>query len=118
MPRARNVAVLSEHDALTSAIHDITNGDYRDAIETLKALREQAQRGYHANPSTSRTFTPFRIVGVIGTDVHFIAYTHKDGKAYRHDFKGGNAEVLAVERHGKRELLITSPSGADLWDEF
>ena len=83
-------------------------------MDDLSALEEQVREGYHRNP-----YTPFRIVGVIGRNVHFIAYEHdKDGKMYKHEFKGGNAEVLAVERHGKRELLITSPNGSPLWDEF
>jgi hypothetical protein len=82
----------------------------------LQRLHSQSSEGYHRNPGV---YTPFRVVGVIGRDVHFIAYQHdKDKKNYKHDFKGGNAEVLAVERHGKRELLITSPTGANLWDEF
>lgn len=85
-----------------------------EAMAILKSLRIQVSEGYHRNP-----YTPFRIVGVIGRNVHFIAYEHdKDGKMYKHEFKGGNAEVLAVERHGKRELLITSPNGSPLWDEF
>lgn len=85
-----------------------------EAMEILKSLRNQVSRGYHANP-----YTPFKIVGVLGTDVHSIAYKHaEDGKLYQHDFQRRSAEVLAVERHGKRDLLITSPEGIPLWDEF
>lgn len=79
---------------------------------TLERLHGQVSKGYHRNP-----YTPFRVVGVMGKDVHSVAYRHaKDGKLYKHDFKGGNARVLAVERHGKKELLITGD--VPLWDEF
>ena len=85
----------------------------------LSRLRVNARGGYHANPSSSRMYEPFKIIGVIGTDVHHIAYKHvNDGKLYKHDFKRGSAEVIAVERHGKRELLVTSPDGVPLWEEF
>lgn len=111
--------VVSESRALSAAIQHITNGEPGEAIALLRMLREQASRGLHKNPSESRMYTPFKIVGVIGTDVHFVAYQHADdGENYKHDFKGGNAEVLAVIRHGKKELLITSPTGKPLWEEF
>jgi hypothetical protein len=104
---------VSEGDALTAAIAHVTHGDYRAAVDVMKALRAQVRGGYHHNP-----YKPFKIVNVLGRSVHSIAYEHaKDGKLYKHDF-GNNAEVLAIERHGKRELLITSPDGLPLWDEF
>jgi hypothetical protein len=85
----------------------------------LSRLRSQVAGGYHENPSSSRMYEPFKIIGPLGRDVHVIAYKHaKDGKNYKHDFQRGSAEILAVERHGKKELLITSPDGVPLWDEF
>ena len=78
----------------------------------LHRLRGQVGEGYHVNP-----YTPFRVVGVIGKDVHTVSYQHaKDGKNYRHDFKRGSAQAIAVERHGKREILITGD--VPLWEEF
>lgn len=106
---------VSESDALTAAIQHITHGDYRDALNVLKALRSQVRHGYHRNPGG--VYAPFRVAGVISHDVHSIAYTHaKDGKAYKHDFNRDTASALAVERHGKREILIAGE--VPLWDEF
>lgn len=78
----------------------------------LRLLRNQVSSGYHENP-----YTPFRVIGEIGDDVHSVAYRHaKDGKLYKHDFEPGSAKVIAVERHGKRELLVTGD--VPLWDDF
>ncbi len=103
---------LSESDALTKAIRLIHDGDTLGAVELLNRLRRQVSGGYHQNP-----YTPFRVVGTMGEDVHSVAYRHaKDGKLYKHDFKRGSAQIIAVERHGKKELLITGD--VPLWDEF
>lgn len=109
----------SESREIARAMTAIQNGDTSRALAILKRLHEQVEEGYHANPSSSRMYEPFKIIGVIGTDVHHIAYKHvNDGKLYKHDFQRGSAEVIAVERHGKRELLVTSPDGVPLWEEF
>lgn len=109
----------SESAEIDRALESLSDGNVRRAKEILIRLRSQVEEGYHRNPSSSRMYEPFRIVGVIGKDVHSVAYKHaKDGKPYKHDFERNSAEVLAVERHGKRELLITSPEGVPLWDEF
>jgi thioredoxin reductase len=111
-PGGKAVRPLSESDALTKAIRLIHDGDTLSAVELLNRLRRQVSGGYHQNP-----YTPFRVVGVIGKDVHSVAYRHaKDNKLYKHDFQRDNAQVLAVERHGKKELLITGD--VPLWDEF
>lgn len=82
------------------------------ALKLAEGLQAQASEGYHKNP-----YTPFRVVGEIGDDVHSVAYRHaKDGKLYKHDFEPGSARVIAVERHGKRELLVTGD--VPLWDDF
>lgn len=114
----RIVRPQSEGAALTAAIQHIVHGDYREALDVLKRLREQVQAGYHRNPSTSRLYQPFRIVGPIAEDVYDIRYRHhKNGKDYEHEFNG-SASILAVMRHGKKEMLITSDEGLPLWDEF
>lgn len=95
--------------------HQPNNEHLRNVIADLSQLHAQVSAGYHANPANP--YTPFRIVGEIGDDVHSVAYRHvKDGKLYKHDFKRGSARVIAVERHGKREILITGD--VPLWDEF
>lgn len=110
----------SEHDALTAAIQHITHGDHREAIIVLKKLREQVGRGYHRNapPFEGSKFAAGIAVGKIGDDVHSIRYRHsKDKKHYQHDFNG-DAEVYAIVRGNKRDLLITHRDGSPLWDEF
>ena len=111
-PGGRFLHPVSESDAISAAIAHVTHGDYRQALDVLKALKAQVRGGYHRNP-----YKPFRIVDVIGEDVHSIAYRHaKDGKPYKHDFKRGSAQAIAIERHGKRDILITGD--VPLWDEF
>lgn len=103
----RNIQTLKELLEMQPGNHALQN-----VIRDLMQLHSQVSAGYHANP-----YTPFRIVGEIGKDVHSIAYQHKkDGKLYKHDFKKGSAQAIAVERHGKREILITGD--VPLWDEF
>lgn len=90
-----------------------------EAIKGIDALREQVKGGYHRNPSSSRLYEPFKIVALLGREVDSIAYIHAtENKPYEHDFQRGSAEVYAVERHGRRELLIVSPKRVPLWDEF
>lgn len=104
--------ILSEAQTYTRIIELIRTDRKLAAIRLLEQLRGQVSEGYHRNP-----YTPFRVIGTIGKDVHSVAYQHaKDGKLYKHDFKRGSAQVIAVERHGKRELLITGD--VPLWDEF
>jgi hypothetical protein len=112
-PGGKIVRPVSESDALTAIIQHVTHGDYKDAIDTAKLLRKQVEEGYHANP-----YSPFSVIGVLGQDVHDIRYQHaEDGKFYKHDFNG-EVEVLAVVRHGKRELLLRHKRGLPLWDDF
>lgn len=104
----------SESRTIGGAIRLIANGQYREAIDLLRRLQSQVEQGYHRNP-----YKPFRIVGEMGSEVHSVAYTHaEDGRNYKHDFQGENAQLLAIERHGKKDLLITSSRGVPLWDEF
>jgi hypothetical protein len=111
---------VSEHDALTAAIQYVTHGDYRDAIDVLKALRRQVAKGFHANPPPfeGKRFNAGIAVGKIGDDVHEVRYRHtKDGRDYKHEFNG-DAEVYAIQRGNRRDLLITHRDGSPLWDEF
>lgn len=88
------------------------------AIGEIKQLECQVSRGYHRNPNSREKFLAGRVVGKIGKDVHDIRYTHNlDGLNYKHAFEG-DAQVYAVERNGRRDLLITHRSGLPLWDEF
>jgi len=122
-PRSESAEITRALNSLADALNAETEKDaalyIRESISILQRLRSQVAEGYHHNPSSSRMYEPFKIIDVIGTEVDCIAYKHaKDGKRYKHDFRRGSAEVIAVERHGRKELLITSPSGVPLWDEF
>ncbi len=105
----RNIQILERMARETN-----DNEELRNVIHDLKQLHSQVHAGYHHNP-----YAPFRVIGILGEDVHSVAYRHaEDGKLYKHDFKRGSAQVVAVERHGKRDLLITGVDGVPLWDEF
>ena len=83
----------------------------------LKGLRSQVAAGYHRNPRRGLC-SAGDIVGKIGDDVHGVQYTHADdGEDYEHLFNG-EAEVWAVRRNGKRELLVSHRRGLPLWDDF
>ena len=88
-----------------------------DAKEELQKLQEQVGAGYHRNPRRG-VFSAGNVVGKIGDDVHDVRYTHADdGENYEHEFSG-EVEVWAVERNGKRELLLSHKRGLPLWDDF
>lgn len=92
----------------------------KDAQEELHKLKAQVEAGYHRNPALKHgaRFSAGEVVGQIGDDVHDIRYRHvDDGKNYEHEFNG-EAEVWAVRRNGKRELLIAHSRGLPLWEEF
>lgn len=123
VPHSESADLTTALNSLMDALNADTRNDAethtREAIRVLQQLRTQVSEGYHRNPSSSRVYEPFKIVGTLGRQVESVKYIHEDdGKPYQHDFKGTSAEVLAVERHGKRELLIASPRGVPLWDEF
>ena len=108
-----------EMDAgFTSDVGDVIE----KAVALLSRLRHQVAQGYHRNPLGHPTrglqFQAGTVIGQIGTDVHDIRYTHaSDGKSYEHHF-GGDVEVWAVQRHNKRDLLLSHVRGEPLWDEF
>jgi hypothetical protein len=119
VPRSESETLRSIGNMLATV-----NGTQSDQVtlrrirDMVDALEEQVKEGYHRNPSSSRLYEPFKVVGLIGKHVDSIAYIHaQKNKPYKHDFEG-QAEIVAIERHGKRELLITSPQGVPLWDEF
>lgn len=105
----RNIEVLQQ-----MLRHQPNNETLRNVVADLTQLHRQVSQGYHRNP-----YTPFRVVGLMGDDVHSVAYHHaKERGLFKHDFQRGSAQLYAVDRHGKRDLLITSVEGVPLWDEF
>jgi len=131
--RGKLVEPLSESDelhkievdirkAITSlkgqAVNNSTFLILREMEAKVQRLYRQVSAGYHRNPASKGLFDAGVVVGQIGRDVHDIRYTHsKDGKDYQHEF-GGDAEVWAIERNGKRELLISDSKGRPMWDKF
>jgi hypothetical protein len=91
----------------------------REVIRDLEALEEQAAEGFHRNaPPFGKGFQAGQVIGQIGDDVNDIRYRHvTDRKWYEHQFNG-DVLVFAVERNGKRDLLLTHKSGKSLWEEF
>ena len=101
-------------------------------IHRLDALAGQAKRGVHRNPplvfngnppmrvqsGMGIQLAPLVDVGEISHEAHAILYRHlDDGKTYRHDFERPTW-LLAVKRAGQHEVLIASPRGDPIWQEF
>lgn len=102
-------------DVLTDELSLSAKRNLLVACKLVKELEEQVSEGYHKNPDR---FRAGNVVGKIGKDVHDIRYKHaKDSKNYEHEF-GKGVEVYAVERNGKRDLLLTHKEGLPLWDDF
>lgn len=61
---------------------------------------------------------PLKFLDLISDECHAILYRHiEDGKPYRHDFERPT-QLVAVERNGKKDVLITSEDGAPIWQDF
>lgn len=131
---------------LRAAITDVRGGHaehalaaLRRCIDTLMLLQRQAQRGYHRNPGLVIYGNPPRgklqvarymgkgsvgtrrgweVEGVISEEVHAITYVHHDdGKPYKHDFVNPTT-LLAITRGDRKDVLITSPDGFPIWQDF
>lgn len=137
---------LSESGTLARVIEDlrIIQGDPRvvhtarlnRAIDLLTVLKEQAAHGYHrnyhrnplmqvlSNPplGLARKYGdlrgPIRVVGEISGEAHAILYRHaEDRKPYKHEFEHPTS-LIAVERAGRKDVVITSPDGHPIWQDF
>jgi len=61
---------------------------------------------------------PLKFLDLISDEAHAILYRHaEDGKPYRHDFERPT-HLVAVERNGKKDVLITSADNAPIWQDF
>jgi hypothetical protein len=59
-----------------------------------------------------------KFLDLISEECHAILYRHiEDGKPYRHDFERPT-QLVAVERNGKKDVLITSEDNAPIWQDF
>jgi hypothetical protein len=101
-------------------------------IGNLRALERQVGEGYHKNPALViygnppfparlRQYdpsAPIQVVSEVSVEVHALAYKHaRDGKLYQHDFEEPTS-MLAVLRHGRHDVLLSSPDGNPIWQEF
>lgn len=110
----------------------VKRGAFAEAVERLQAVQDVMAKGSHNPPLVPawQKNPPMqlkrrienassRIKGLMSEEVHAIFYRHaEDGKLYQHDFKNPTL-MLAVERgDGVRDILITSPDGFPIWQDF
>ncbi len=120
-PRSESAELSRILTMLTQAQRNLQARQWSEVQDVLahakslaEKLRQQVASGYHRNP----VYTPFRVVDTISRDVREVRYVHaKDGEWYTHDLRG-DVNLIAIERHGKRELLLAHEYGKPLWDEF
>lgn len=109
----------------------------RDAIMLLEKLMQEAALDIRAHGRRGRNpplillsnppmryggsrggHGPLKFLDLISDECHAILYRHiEDGKPYRHDFERPT-QLVAVERNGKKDVLITSEDGAPIWQDF
>jgi len=59
-----------------------------------------------------------KFLDLISDEAHAILYRHiEDGKPYRHDFERPT-QLVAIERNGKKDVLITSEDDSPIWQDF
>jgi hypothetical protein len=97
-----------------------------DVQSRLRGLQNQALRGVHRNPpalaisrqETRRKHYQSQVVGVLSRDAHAVLYKHiEDGRRYRHDFEH-RTSLLTLFDGQKNDVLITSPDGFPIWQDF
>ena len=128
MSRSESMELGSVIRLLDKAKRTWGSGDSHALIEEaqrkLRELQEQAIRGYHRNPPmrrgrriAERNYSA-RKVGLMSTEVHAVLYRHiEDGKQYRHDF-AHETSLIALLHGEANDVLITSPDGFPIWQEF
>jgi hypothetical protein len=92
----------------------------------------QVMPRYRSNPQlvifnppmrARRVMRTGRVAGMISENVHKLFYTHvEDGKAYVHEFETP-VQMIALDagqmgRESGRDILLTSPDGLPLWEDF
>ena len=134
VPRSESRVLHHAVAALQTIAHGY-RGDNRpllsSVISDLKRLATQVEEGYHRNPAGLVIYggnPPLRarrvdirgaaVKGTISLNVHAIQYQHaEDRRNYEHTFDS-ETHMLALERGGIRDVLLTSPDGLPLWDDF
>lgn len=115
---------VSESLTIGRVIRLIGKGQLTEAVSILRELQEQAAKGHHRNPpirARRRMHRHFEseIVDIMSQEVHAILYRHSaDGKQYRHDFINPTSMMALRNERGRSDILITSPDGFPIWQEF
>jgi hypothetical protein len=114
----------SESLVLGRVIRMLNRGAIAEAIDQLRNLQEQAAKGHHRNPPLTihrhsrRRHYQSTIVGELSHEAHAILYRHvEDGRQYRHDFVNPTS-LLTLFDGERNDVLITSPDGWPIWQDF
>lgn len=109
--------------------------EYGEEFERFhrRYMRQNPRRTYRRNPglviygnpprqleiAEKEIAGPFSLGGVISKEVHLLAYKHaKDGQDYQHDFEDETWMAGVVSKRGRRDVILFSPSGEPLWQDF
>lgn len=99
-------------------------GESHAIIEDVQQrLRDLQERAMHRNPPAitragqKRNYQS-QVVGTLSREVHAVLYRHiEDGKQYRHDFERPTS-MLTLFDGERNDVLITSPDGSPVWQDF
>jgi hypothetical protein len=114
----------SESLVIGRIIRMLNRGSIVEAIQELRNLQEQAAKGHHRNPplgirhARPKQHYQSQVVGTLSKELHLIRYRHaEDGRQYEHEFVNPTS-VLALFDGEKHDILITSPDGWPIWQDF
>jgi hypothetical protein len=133
----RPVTEEEVREEIASLIAKGRRGSLDDRQEHLFAALDLAKRypvgKYASNPALviygnppiararMRRYDPgaaIQIVEEVSVEVHYLGYKHRgDGKLYEHKFELPTS-MLAVLRHDRHDVLLSSPDGNPIWQEF
>lgn len=86
----------------------------RELMAMAAEMRGQLAKGMHTNPLVIYG-NPSRLMSA---RVYEVRYRHRDdGQDYVHKFKP-NVEMVAIERNGKHDILLTHRRGLSVWEDF
>lgn len=114
----------SESLVIGRVVRLIQRGELVKAVDELRVLQERVMRGVHRNPPLAisrhgrKRHYQSEVVGELSREVHAILYRHiEDGRQYRHDFEH-RTSLLTLFDGQRSDVLITSPDGFPIWQDF